>query len=193
MDLAKMFNRVTRAAMLDVNLYEEVEADTSLNQEALIVVVLVSIAGGIGSFVTSLLNQDIGAALVSLLVTIVLGVVSYYIWSYITYFVGTKLFNGTADPGELLRTLGYASGPRAVALLGFIPCVGGLAGLVGAIWALVTSVIAVRQALDFDTTKAVLTSIIGWVIALAISLIVGVVFGIGALGLGALGAAFSGN
>jgi hypothetical protein len=193
MDLAKMFNRVTRAAMLDVNLYEEVEADTSLNQEALIVVVLVSIAGGIGSFVASLLNQDIGAALVSLLVTIVLGVVSYYIWSYITYFVGTKLFNGTADPGELLRTLGYASGPRALGLLSFIPCVGGLAGLVGAIWALVTSVIAVRQALDFDTTKAVLTSVIGWVIALAISMIVGVVFGIGALGLGALGAAFSGG
>jgi hypothetical protein len=68
-----------------------------------------------------------------------------------------------------------------------------LAGLVGAIWALVTSVIAVRQALDFDTTKAVLTSVIGWVIALAISMIVGVAFGIGALGLGALGAAFSGG
>jgi hypothetical protein len=193
MDLAKMFNRVTRAAMLDVNLYEEVEADTSLNQEALIVVVLVSILSGIGGFLQGVLNGDIGAALLALVVGVVLGVVSYYIWAYVTYFVGTNLFGGTADAGELLRVLGYASGPRVLGVLGFIPCVGGLAGLVGAIWALVAGVIAVREALDFDTTKAVLTVIIGWVIVLAISIVVGLVFGIGAAGLGALGSLFSGR
>jgi hypothetical protein len=193
MDLAKMFNRVTRAAMLDVNLYEEVEADTSLNQEALIVVILVSILSGIGGFLQGVFNGDIGAALLALVVGVVLGVVSYYIWAYVTYFVGTNLFGGTADAGELLRVLGYASGPRVLGVLGFIPCVGGLAGAVGAIWALVAGVIAVREALDFDTTKAVLTVIIGWVIVFAISIVVGLVFGIGAVGLGALGSLFSGR
>jgi hypothetical protein len=193
MDLAKMFNRVTRAAMLDVNLYEEVEADTSLNQEALIVVILVSILSGIGSFLQVVLNGDIGAALLALVVGVVLGVASYYIWAYVTYFVGTNLFGGTADAGELLRVLGYASGPRVLGVLGFIPCVGGLASLVGAIWALVAGVIAVREALDFDTTKAVLTVIIGWVIVLVLSIAVGVVFGIGAAGLGVLGTLFSGR
>ncbi|HUX76573.1 MAG TPA: Yip1 family protein [Anaerolineae bacterium] len=193
MDLAKMFNRVTRAAMLDVNLYEEVEADTSLNQEALIVVILVSVLSGIGGFLQGVFNGDIGAALLALVVGVVLGVVSYYIWAYVTYFVGTNLFGGTADAGELLRVLGYASGPRVLGVLGFIPCVGGLAGIVGAIWALVAGVIAVREALDFDTTKAVLTVIIGWVIVFAISLVVGLVFGVGAVGLGALGSLFSGR
>jgi hypothetical protein len=193
MDLAKMFNRVTRAAMLDVNLYEEVEADTSLNQEALIVVILVSVLSGIGGFLQGVFNGDIGAALLALVVGVVLGVVSYYIWAYVTYFVGTNLFGGTADAGELLRVLGYASGPRVLGVLGFIPCVGGLAGVVGAIWALVAGVIAVREALDFDTTKAVLTVIIGWVIVFAISLVVGLVFGVGAVGLGALGSLFSGR
>jgi hypothetical protein len=193
MDLAKMFNRVTRAAMLDVNLYKEVEADTSLNQEALIVVILVSVLSGIGGFLQGVFSGDIGAALLALVVGVVLGVVSYYIWAYVTYFVGTNLFGGTADAGELLRVLGYASGPRVLGVLGFIPCVGGLAGLVGAIWALVTGVIAVREALDFDTTKAVLTVIIGWVIVLVISIAVGLVFGIGAAGLGALGSLFSGR
>ena len=193
MNFAKMINRVTRAAMLDVNLYEEVEADTSLNQEALIVVILVSIAGGIGSFLATVFQGEIGPAVVSLLVTIALGVVNYYIWAYITHFVGTRLFEGTADAGELLRTLGYASGPRVLALLGFIPCLGGLAALAGAIWALIAGVIAVRQALDFDTTKAVLTVIIGWVIVLAISLVVGLVFGVGALGVGALGSLLGGR
>ena len=185
MDFAAMFNRVVRAAMLDVNLYEEVEADTSLTQEALMVVILVSVASGIGSFLAGLMGEGgIGAALIGLIFGMVMGVLGYYIWAYITYFVGTNLFGGTADVGELLRTLGYASGPRVLGVLAFIPCLGGLAGLVGAIWALVTGVIAVRQALDFDTTKAILTVIIGWVIVLIISVVLGTVLGIGAAGLG---------
>jgi hypothetical protein len=185
MDFAAMFNRVMRAAMLDVDLYEEVEADSSLTQEALMVVILVSIAGGIGSFLAGIIGGEIGAALVGLILTVVLGVVNYYIWAYITYFVGTNLFDGTADVGELLRTLGYASGPRVLGLLSFIPCLGPLVGLAGAIWALVAGVVAVRQALDFDTGKAVLTVIIGWVIVFIITLVVTAVLGIGAAGLGA--------
>jgi hypothetical protein len=180
-----MFNRAVRAAMLDVDLYEEVEADTSLTQEALMVVILVSIASGIGSFLAGLLGGGgIGAAVIGLIVGVVLGVLGYYIWAYITYFVGTNLFGGTADVGELLRTLGYASGPRVLGVLAFIPCLGPLAGLVGAIWALVTGVVAVRQALDFDTTKAVVTVIVGWVIVFIITFAVAAVLGIGAVGLG---------
>jgi hypothetical protein len=193
MDFGAMFDRVRRAAMLDTNLFQEVEADTSLNQEALIVVVLVSIAAGIGGFVGGLISGDIGPALVALIVAVVLGVVNYYIWSYVTYFVGTRLFEGTADPGEMLRVLGYASGPRVLGLLTFIPCVGPVIALVGAIWALVAGVIAVREALDFDTTKAVLTVVIGWVIILVVTVIVGTVLGVGAMGLGAIGSALGGR
>ncbi len=192
MDFGAMINRVIRAAMLDVDLYEEVEADTSLTQEALMVVILVSIAGGIGGFLGGIISGSIGAALLGLILTIVMGVVGYYIWAYVTYFVGTNLFEGTADVGELLRTLGYASGPRVLGLLGFIPCLGALAGLVGAVWSLVAGVIAVRQALDFDTTKAVITVIIGWVIVFVISLAITAVLGVGALGVGALTGAFGG-
>jgi hypothetical protein len=185
MDFAAMINRVVRAAMLDVDLYEEVEADSSLTQEALMVVILVSIASGIGSFLAGVIGGDIGAALIGLILGVVMGVLGYYIWAYITYFVGTNLFEGTADVGEMLRTLGYASGPRVLGVLAFVPCLGPLAGLVGALWALVAGVIAVRQALDFDTTKAILTVIIGWVIVFIITVVIGTVLGIGAVGLGA--------
>jgi hypothetical protein len=189
-----MIDRVRRAAMLDVGLYQEVEADTSLNQEALIVVVLASIAAGIGGLVGSLLlGGNIGPGFMALIVAAVLGVVNYYIWSYLTYFVGTSLFGGTADPGELLRVLGYASGPRVLGLLNFIPCVGWVFGLGGAIWALVAGVIAVREALDFDTSKAILTVIIGWVVILVITTIVGTVLGVGAIGLGAVISSLSGR
>jgi hypothetical protein len=123
----------------------------------------------------------------------VLGVVGYYIWAYITYFVGTNVFHGTADVGELLRTLGYASSPKLLSILAFIPCVGPLAALVGAIWSLVAGVIAVREALDFDTTKAVITVIIGWVIIIVLTVLVTLVLGVGAAGLGALSGAATGG
>ena len=159
MDFTAMFNRIVRAARLEVAFYNEVEADTSLNQEALMVVILVSVAAGIGSFLQGIVQGSFGAAIIGLIVSAVMGVVGYYIWAYVTYFVGTNLFHGTADVGELLRTLGYASGPRLLSVLVFIPCVGALLSLAGAIWSLVAGVIAVREALDFDTTKAVITVI----------------------------------
>jgi hypothetical protein len=193
MDFTAMFNRIVRAARLEVAFYNEVEADTSLNQEALMVVILVSVAAGIGSFLQGIVQGSFGAAIIGLIVSAVMGVVGYYIWAYVTYFVGTNLFHGTADVGELLRTLGYASGPRLLSVLVFIPCVGALLSLAGAIWSLVAGVIAVREALDFDTTKAVITVIIGWVIIVVLTLMVAAVFGIGAAGLGALSGAASGQ
>jgi hypothetical protein len=193
MDFTAMFNRIVRAAKLEVAFYNEVEADTSLNQEALMVVILVSVAAGIGSFLQGIVQGSIGAAIIGLIVSAVMGVVGYYIWAYVTYFVGTNLFHGTADVGELLRTLGYASGPRLLSVLVFIPCAGALLSLAGAIWSLVAGVIAVREALDFDTTKAVITVIIGWVIIVVLTLMVAAVFGIGAAGLGALSGAASGQ
>jgi hypothetical protein len=192
MDFGAMINRMIRAAMLDVDFYEEVEADTSLTQEALMVIILVSIATGIGTFLGGIIGGSIVGAIVGLIVVVIIGIINYYIWAYVTYFVGTNLFQGTADVGEMLRTLGYASSPRVLGILGFIPCVGWLIALASGIWALVAAIVAVRQALDFDdTVKAIITVVIGWVIILVIQFvlfaILGTVFGIGAAGLGALG------
>jgi len=188
-----MINRVVKAAMLDKEFYQKAEADTSLTQEALMVVILVSVAGAVGSFIGGLIGGNIGTAFLGLIVSVVMGVATYYIWAYVTYFVGTQLFNATADAGELLRVLGYASGPRVLSILSFIPCVGGLAGLAGGIWSLVAGFIGVKEALDLDTTKTLITVVIGWVIVTVISLVIGAVMGVGALGLGAAGSLLGGN
>jgi len=181
-----MFNRMIKAAKLDVAFFNEAEADTSLNQEALMVIILVSVASGLGAFVSSLIGGQIGPAFLALFVTVLLGIVNYYIWSYVTYFVGTNLFKGTAEPGELLRVLGYASSPRLLGVLTFIPCLGGLLGLAGAVWALIAGFIGVREALDLDNGKTFVTVIIGWVIILIINLVIGGIIGAGALGVGAI-------
>jgi len=188
-----MINRVIRAAMLDAEFFKEAEADASLNQEALMVVILVSLAGSIGSFIGGVISGSFGSALLGLIVALVAGVATYYIWAYVTYFIGTQLFDAAVDPGELLRVLGYASGPRALSILSFIPCIGWLLALAGGIWALVAGFIGAREALDLDTTKTFITVAIGWVIIVIITAVITAVLGVGAVGLGAAGSLLSGR
>ena len=92
--------------------------------------------------------------------------------SAVTFFIGTRVFKGTADWGELLRTIGFAQSAGVLYILGIIPILGWLVRGVVAIWLLVATIIAIRQALDFDTGKAVLTALIGFVAYLIVAVIV---------------------
>jgi hypothetical protein len=154
--------RMLRAAKLDVHLYEEVEADRSAMPQAMGVVVLASIAAGIGSV-------GMGAAEPgAILVGIIAALASWYIWAFLTYIIGTKLLpepQTRADYGELLRTIGFSSSPGLIRLLGIIPGIGLLIFFIAGIWMLVAMVIAVRQALDYKSTwRAVGVCVIGWII-----------------------------
>jgi hypothetical protein len=179
MDLNLMFKRIMRAALLDREFYKEAEADTSLNQEALIIVVIVSVASAIGSFIVGLFAGRPGAAFLALIVNAAIGVGNYYLWAYVTHYIGTNLFDGDADPGELLRVLGYASGPRLLGLLIFIPCIGPVIALAGAIWSLVTGFYGVREALDLETLETLITVFLGWLAVLLITSLVNRIFGFG--------------
>ena len=152
--------RMLRAAKLDVNLYEEVEADTGAMRQAMGVVVLSSIAAGIGSIATGGLG--------GILMGTIAALIGWYVWAFLTYYIGTKFLpepQTRADLGELLRTIGFSSSPGLIRVLGIIPGLGGVVFLVASIWMLVAMVIAVRQALDYESTlRAVGVCMIGWII-----------------------------
>jgi len=172
-----LIDRMIRAAKLDVSLYEEVEIDPAATKQALLVVVVASVCSGIGSGVRSLL-AGLGAVelTIGLLGGVVSALVGWLIWSFITYFIGTRLFKGPkteATYGELLRCIGFSDSPGVLAILGFIPLLGGLISLVVAIWTLIAMVIAVRQALDFTTRRAILTCIVGWIVMVVILTAIG--------------------
>jgi len=166
-------DRIIRAAKLDVNLYEEVEADKSAMGQAMAVVVLSAIAAGIGSISTT------GVA--GIFVGTLAALVGWYIWAYITYYVGTKFLpepQTKADLGELLRTIGFASSPGLLRVLGIIPFLYGITFIATGIWMLIAMVIAVRQALDYNSTpRAIGVCLIGWVIQMVIFWIVFSIFG----------------
>jgi hypothetical protein len=93
---------------------------------------------------------------------LIAAIIGWLVWSGVTYLIGTMFFGGTADWGELLRTLGFAQAPGVFYILGIIPILGGLVRLAVLIWVLVAGIVAIRQALDVSTGKAVLTAIVGW-------------------------------
>ena len=153
--------RMIAAATLDVSLYEEVEADSSATGQAALVVALAAIASAIGSAK----EGPIGALIGSLL--------GWAIWAGVTYLIGKAVFKGTATWGELLRTLGFAQAPALLNVLGFIPLLGGLIKLLIGIWVLIAGIIAIRQALDISTGKAVVTAILGWLALMVMVLVLG--------------------
>ena len=166
-------DRIVRAAKLDVNLYEEVEADKGAMSQAMGVVVLSSVAAGIGSIGTTGIKGIIIGAIIAL--------IAWYIWAYITYFIGVKILpepQTKADHGELLRTIGFSSSPGLLRILAIIPGIGGIIFMIASVWMLVAMVIAVRQALDYQSTlRAVGVCMIGWVIQAIIIMILFTVLG----------------
>ena len=99
--------------------------------------------------------------------------VGWAVWSYVMYFVGTRLFHGTASYGELLRTLGFAYVPGVLLILRFIPLVGGVIVVLVGIWRIVTGFIAVREALDLDTGNTIATIVVGIIGYVVVAAIVG--------------------
>jgi hypothetical protein len=158
-----LLERMMRAARLDVNLYEEVEHDLNATSQAATVVGIVALCAGLGNGIAMAIAGQTGLAIMAFVGGIVMAFIGWIAWAYITYFVGTSLFKAEATPGELLRTVGFAQSPGVVMLLAFIPILGGLVGLVAAIWMLIAGVIALRQALDVTTMQAIITAVIGWI------------------------------
>lgn len=148
--------RMIGAAMLDIETYEAVEHDTTLTSQAAAVVVLAAIATGIATEATV-----IGGA--------VGGLLGWFAMAGTIYFIGTRLFGGTATWGELLRTLGFAASPKILMVVAILPLVGWAVELAVGIWSLAAAVVAIRQALDVSTGKAILSGLLGilfwWFIA----------------------------
>jgi hypothetical protein len=164
-----LVDRVIGVFKLDVDVFEEIEHDANATIEAAIIVTIVALVSAFGSAMWAVIGDDpIVGGFFSSLVSVFVG---WLLWSAITFYVGTTLFNGVATLDEMLRVIGYAHAPQ---LLGIVPCIG---PIVGGIWSLIAGFIAVRQGLDFDNTNAFLTIIVGFIVYVIARLILGLVFG----------------
>lgn len=155
--------RMIRAAKLDVHAYEEVEHDTGATRQAMLVVVLASVAAGLGVGRASLSAMILGA---------LAGLIGWFVLAYLTYWIGTRLLpepQTRASHGELLRVIGFAHSPGILRVLGVVPPLREIVFFLTGIWVLVTTVIAVRQALDYHgTLRAVGVCVLGWIVQMVL-------------------------
>ncbi len=166
--------RLIGAAALDAAIYEEVEADPSATGQAMSVVVLSSIAMGIGA-------RGLGGGGSAIAVFGVIALISWAAWALLMFEIGTRLLPGRqthSNPYELLRTVGFAATPGFAAVLASVPGIT-IPVLAGTwVWMLLAMVVAVRQALDYDGTgRALAVVALGWVLALVLAIGLGMLFG----------------
>jgi hypothetical protein len=154
--------RMVRAARLDRAVYEELESDRTATGQAAAVVVLVAVATGIG----------LGAGFRGLALGLVASLVAWALWAALIYWIGARMLpepQTRSDWGELARTLAFASSPGALRVVGIVPVLGEIVFAITGIWMLVATVIAVRQALDYQSLpRAVAVCLIGWIAQTAV-------------------------
>lgn len=177
--LASFLGRVLGAARLDVPTYEEVEADTGATPQAMGVVALAALAGGVGAA---------GAGGTSALATVLGALVGWFVWAGLIWLIGAQLLpepQTKADVGQLLRTIGFAASPALLLVFRALPVVGGPIAMVIWLWQLATTVVAVRQALDYQSTsRAVAVCLMGWVIYVVVPFGIALMVGITSVNLG---------
>jgi hypothetical protein len=158
--------RMHRAAMLRADLYEEVEADRSSLHQALAVVGLASLAGALGTWLRVAMGHPLPASALPLPLHLALiaaePITVWLVSSAFAYMVGATFLRGPhtqTDYAEVLRTTGFAFAPGLLLFFVWVPPeeVGLVAWTVGRAWILVAAVVAVRQALDFSTLRALAT------------------------------------
>jgi hypothetical protein len=175
-------DRLRGALMLDARTYREVEQDTNANGQAALIIVLAALAAGIGSIVGRDWLQDaIGVVLSSVL--------QWVIFSFVAYYVGASMFSTgqtSATPGQVLRTIGFAHAPKLLLVLGIIPILGWIVGLVVFFWFLAAAITALREAFEFDTGRAIGTGLVALVVILIVDIVLSLVFGIGSALFGGL-------
>jgi hypothetical protein len=168
--------RLIGAAALDTAIYEEVEADGNATMQACATVVLSSLAAGVGA---GGFGSGTVATQIAFISTIAL--LAWASWALITFEIGVRLMpqpQTRSNVGELLRTIGFATAPGCLRVLGVLPGVTIPVFAVTALWMLATMVVAVRQALDYQSTaRAVAVCGLGWVLVITVVIVLGLAFG----------------
>jgi hypothetical protein len=164
-----MFDRMIRAVRLDRTLFRMVADNPEYMNESIILAVVVSLVAALGSLATP---DGFRTFLFQFFNGLIFG---WALWALVAYFVGTTFFKGRSSPSEMLRTLAYAGVPRILGVFAFVPCIGWLAALAGGILSIIAGVIAIRESMEFDTTSAVVTAIIGFLLYLVATVVIGMV------------------
>lgn len=167
--------RLIGAAALDAAIYEEVEADATATGQALAVVIASSLAAGLGAHAWG------GTTVGNVAFFGIISLIAWAAWAILTFEIGARVLpqpQTRVDVGQLLRTTGFSATPGLLRVFGILPDVTVPVFVITAVWMLAAMVVAVRQALDFESTgRAIAVCALGWLLAGAFAIGIGLFFG----------------
>jgi hypothetical protein len=156
--MIKLFlNRIYRSVKIDPGVFDEVQKDKNATVAAGVVVVLSSLAAGVAASHLGAVNFYLAPAL---------SLITWFVWAYIVYFVGVKLFPDSKTKTThqaLLRSIGFSSAPGMIRVLGFNENLMTVMFIGSAFWMMACMVVAVKQTLNYKSLwKALGVVIIAW-------------------------------
>lgn len=176
-----MLDRIIGVVTLKPSTYREIADDQNATGQAAIIVVVMALFSGIvgaivlgaaSSFLPPEAAGQAGSPIGTAIRTIINQIISWFIGGWVIAFVSKTFFGGKTNTGEMLRVFGFT---QVFGVLGIIPCLGTIAALV---LSLVAAVIGIREASEFDNTKAILTGVVAFVILLIVGSVLGLLFGL---------------
>ena len=175
---APLFLRLLEAMILRRDLYERVAADPEAWRPAAAVVCVSSLAYGalMGSPMLLALAHEIGNWILPLV--LFFDLLRWWIAAGAAHVMSLALARDRADFGRLLRCLGFAQAPKALALLALVAdesIAEWLPRVIG-VWLIVSTVAAVRYALGVGMGRAAAIGILGFCVeSLVLPLVGGIV------------------
>ncbi len=173
----KILTRMLGAARLNAATFKDVGSHNDATFQAMVVVILVSIAGGVGKYL------DGDSTIVNALVFgVIAGIASWAVWALVVWMIGSTILRTSttqADWGQLARGIGFAQVPGLLNILVFVPG-GGIISFVAFVWRVAAILVAVRQCLDYTSTlRAFLVVVIASIPVLIVNIVVALILGIG--------------
>jgi hypothetical protein len=165
--------RLMGAAMLDAGTYEQLESDKRANWQALLVVLMSSVAAGLG------VRLQVRAGVEGFVQATAIALVVWIAWAVLALQIGSRILpqrQTHSDTGEMMRTLGFAAAPGLLQVFGMIPGMQTPVFAITLAWMFAAMVVALRHALDYSSVGRALA-----VCAVAALVVVAFAFGIAVL------------
>ena len=154
-----LVSRLTGIATFKAPVYKQTAEDTTATTPALLIVVVVAVLVGIiGGLFSGNLIFSLASAVIGQLIGWLLG-------SWLLAFIAKTFFQGQTNTSEMLRVTGHTA---IFQILGVIPVI----GIIGGILQAIANVLGVREAAGFDTTKAILTVVIEFIVVFLVTLVI---------------------
>lgn len=183
-----MLNRIIGAFLFRTKVYANVERDKGFTTTAWILVVVVAFLNQLGAYVS--LKNPVNW-LISAVIATVLVVIGFALSALIISWVGRAIFGAKTNFGEVVRTTGLAYVWNIIGVLGILVALAPTAlacillpiFLITWVLTLLARLVAVKEALDLDWIRTIITVIVGWIVEVILVLLASTVLAM--LGLGA--------